>query len=312
MKNLVSRKIFEMALFFVIVFGMFGCAPSTYAQGGADTTAADGIWYNEQYYKTWMKDIPDSTRLSDLSIPGTHETMTAGVSGGLGFAQNQSLGLTTQLNNGIRFIDVRARYIDGVFTIHHGDYYTHSNLGDVFNRILVFLKQNPSETVLMRLKQEKSNLEDNQLNIEFQKYFKRYDNLIWKNNNSTSNPTLGEIRGKVVILRNFNGSLNGNIGLQYPGNMNIQDKYEDMRSGSKKTAVDEQLKASSSGKGNGIIYINYLSFTGNWLTNWTNAQDLNPHTFDYIRDNLKSNVGIVVSDYPGGALIWRIIKCNFG
>lgn len=85
-----------MALSFVITFGMFGYASSTYAQGGSDSTAADGIWHNEQYYKTWMKGIPGSTRLSDLSIPGTHETMTAGVAGGLGFTQNQSLGLTDQ------------------------------------------------------------------------------------------------------------------------------------------------------------------------------------------------------------------------
>lgn len=238
--------------------------------------------------------------------------MTAGVTGGFGYAQNQSLGLTNQLNNGIRFIDVRARYINGVFTIHHGDYYTNSNLGDVFLGIRDFLQEHPSETVIMRLKQEKSTLGDDQLNQEFQKYFNRFDDIIWENNSNITNPTLGEIRGKVVILRNFDGSLNEKIGLQYPGNMDIQDQYEGMRAGSKKAAVDAQLRATSSGKGNGIIYITYLSFTGNWLTNWQNAQDLNPHTFDYIRDHEKSNVGIVVSDYPGGALIWRIIAGNFG
>ncbi len=46
------------------------------------------------------------------------------------------------------------------------------------------------------------------------------------------------------------------------------------------------------GKGNGMIYINYLSFTGNLLTNWKNTQDLDPHTFDYIRVNIKWNCGI--------------------
>ncbi|SFL56680.1 phosphatidylinositol-specific phospholipase C, partial [Lactococcus garvieae] len=302
--------IFKIAMISVVLVGLIGNVASVYAQGGARTTAADGIWHVKPFFSKWMEELPDSMRLSDISIPGTHETMTAGVYGGLGFAQNQSLGLTDQLENGIRFIDIRARYINGVFTIHHGDYYTHSNLGDVFNGVRRFLKQHPSETVLMRLKQEKSNLGDTELNNEFKKYFDKYKNLIWKNNNNTSNPTLGEIRGKIVILRNFAGSLNQNIGLQYPGVMNIQDKYTGMRSTSKKAAVDAQLNASTSGAGNGTIYINYLNFTGNWLTNWKNAQDLNPHTFDYIRDHVKSNAGIVVSDYPGGALVWRIITSN--
>lgn len=313
MGNLMSKKKFQITIFCAILIGIFGYASSVYAQGGAGTTASDEkVWHNDPYFRTWMNSISDSAKLSDLSIPGTHETMTAGVKGGLGYAQNQSLSLSDQLDNGIRFIDIRARYIDGVFTIHHGDYYTHSNLGDVFVGVLKFLQAYPSETVLMRLKQEKSDLGDDRLNQEFKKYFDRYNDIIWKNNSGTSNPTLGEIRGKVVILRNFNGSLNENIGLKYPGNMDIQDQYEDMRAGSKKSAVDAQLRAAAAGKDNGKIYINYLSFTGNWLTNWKNAQDLNPHTFDYIRANIKWHCGIVVSDYPGGALIWEIVGRNFG
>lgn len=310
MKKSMNKRIFQLTMLCAVLFGIFGCVPPVHAQGGAGTTASDEVWHHAPYYKWWMRVLSNSKRLSDLSIPGTHQTMTAGVNGGLGFAQNQSLGLNDQLNNGIRFIDIRARYIDGAFTIHHGDFYTHSNLDDVFSGVANFLKEQPSETVLMRLKQEKSTLGDVELNKEFKKYFDKYKDLIWQNKSNTSNPTLGEVRGKVVILRNFDGSLNTDIGLQYPGTMNIQDKYEGMRSASKKSAVNDQLNAAA-GKGNGIIYINYLNFTGNWLSNWMNAQDLNPHTFDYIRDYVPSNVGIVVSDYPGGALIQRIVSANY-
>ena len=60
-----------------------------------------------------------------------------------------------------------------------------------FIGVLDFLQANPSETVLMRLKHEKSDLGDDRLNQEFKKYVDRYNDIIWKNNSGTSNPTLG-------------------------------------------------------------------------------------------------------------------------
>ena len=73
----------------------------------------------------WMSELPDEIKLSDLSIPGTHDTMILGdissspvgsVAGAdptrfiKSMVQTQSLTLKQQLNAGVRWIDVRYRY----------------------------------------------------------------------------------------------------------------------------------------------------------------------------------------------------------
>jgi hypothetical protein len=56
--------------------------------------------------RDWMRSLPDSTPLSAISIPGTHDS--AALHGGLA-AQCQSWTIKDQLEAGIRFIDVRCR-----------------------------------------------------------------------------------------------------------------------------------------------------------------------------------------------------------
>jgi 1-phosphatidylinositol phosphodiesterase len=82
------------------------------------TVNADYIVSKNQ---NWMSYLKDSTKFSQLSIPGTHDTMTAGYGGIVRpYVETQSRGLMTQLNAGVRFIDIRARVVEGKsFSIHH-------------------------------------------------------------------------------------------------------------------------------------------------------------------------------------------------
>ncbi|EGO8651911.1 hypothetical protein EFL05_13640 [Enterococcus faecalis] len=50
LKILTSKKIFQMVIPYVIVFGIFGFTSTTYAQGGADTTASDWFLHHGDYY----------------------------------------------------------------------------------------------------------------------------------------------------------------------------------------------------------------------------------------------------------------------
>merc|ERR1719500_2399426 len=64
----------------------------------------------------WMSLIPDSMRLSNITIPGTHNTMTyrlgeVPIGGVEGWAQNQYASLVDQLRMGIRFLDIRMRHV---------------------------------------------------------------------------------------------------------------------------------------------------------------------------------------------------------
>ncbi|PER94278.1 hypothetical protein CN500_20635 [Bacillus cereus] len=173
------------------------------------------------YNPDWMDSIEDTAKLSEISIPGTHDTMSRGPGGDL--AQTQSMSLRTQLESGIRFIDIRCRYIDGSFAIHHGMVYLNANFNDVLEIATKFLRKNPSETILMRVKQEYSDASDQVFNETLKKYMDRFPTFFWDSKNgSIDNPTLGEMRGKIVILRDVGGS---NIGLSYSYDFDTQDKF---------------------------------------------------------------------------------------
>ena len=107
-----------------------------------------------------MKTIPDNTRLSQMSIPGTHNTMTAHDSGFFGACQErysslplfencltQEWHLKEQLQHGIRFIDIRIEECGTKFCINHGPVYLDVTLEEVFTILFQFLKQHPTETV---------------------------------------------------------------------------------------------------------------------------------------------------------------------
>src|SRR5262249_28574733 len=59
--------------------------------------------YPETLHNDWMKWVPDDTNLTEMSLPGTHDTMS--LYGG-GIPETQSMKLRSQLNAGIRVIDI--------------------------------------------------------------------------------------------------------------------------------------------------------------------------------------------------------------
>lgn len=56
------------------------------------------------YYANWMSGVADCTPIAQSSIPGSHESCA--LYGG-GSTQCQSLTIRQQLDNGVRFLDVR-------------------------------------------------------------------------------------------------------------------------------------------------------------------------------------------------------------
>ncbi|MHA2890651.1 phosphatidylinositol-specific phospholipase C [Bacillus cereus] len=213
--------------------------------------------------KNWMNTINDSTRLSRLSIPGTHDSMSTGNGGDI--AQTQSMSLETQLNSGIRYLDIRCALIGGAFHMYHGIMDLGTKMEDVLNITTKFLKEHPSETILMRVKQENSSASDAEFNQKMQDYINGYKDFIWDSKNRTvTNPTLGEMRGKIVLLPNVSGS---SVGIDYGGGQfNIQDNYNlntnwDLYS--KWESVKGQLQKASDLVGDPETkYINYLSGSG--------------------------------------------------
>lgn len=211
--------------------------------------------------KNWMNTISDTAPLSQLSIPGTHDSMSSGNGGDI--AQTQSMSLHTQLNSGIRYLDIRCALIGGAFHMYHGIIDLGTKMEDVLNITTKFLKEHPSETILMRVKQEHSSASDAEFNQKIQDYINGYKDFIWDSKNRTvTDPTLGEMRGKIVLLPDVAGS---SIGIDYGGQFNIQDNYN-LNSNwdlySKWESVKGQLQKARGFGDPATKYINYLSGSG--------------------------------------------------
>jgi len=154
-------------------------------------------------YARWMENIPGTKMVSELTIPGTHDsaTYTAKDWAGFGYVKTQTMSFSTQLKTGCRFLDIRCRLFKDHLLLHHGSFYLDLNFTNVINDCKNFLKENPSECILMSLKREYDS-DDN--TITYQKAFMEYyntDPTVWHIGDTI--PTLDQVRGKIVLLRRF-------------------------------------------------------------------------------------------------------------
>jgi len=160
----------------------------------------------------WMSVLPDSVRLSELSIPGTHESLSFyGPAPIINLVRTQRMSLVSQLESGIRVFDIRCAVVDvrsgpglpGYFNIYHGDIFQKEHFGGVLDTVVKFLRNHKRETVLMRVKEEKTDRPGDFETIFRDTYWNKapYKDFMWKG--TDQNPTLAEMRGKIVILQDF-------------------------------------------------------------------------------------------------------------
>ncbi len=189
-------------------------------------------------HPNWMNGLPDSMRISELSIPGTHYTGTEIRNNADAFAalsHCQDATVYKQLSAGVRFLDLRVDLENGIWTLHHNGFF-YRPLTNVLNEVSLFLALNPSETVLCRLTADKVYDEEGfPVATKLQSFLAHYPEIlesytnIWQRPNTfradgvtptlygdeaTGNgyaddklgntsyywPTLGEVRGKMVMF----------------------------------------------------------------------------------------------------------------
>nr|BFE68948.1 hypothetical protein GCM10020092_022490 [Actinoplanes digitatis] len=288
----------------------------------------------------WMQSLPDSTGLSALSIPGTHNSMS--IHGGALTQTQESFGdsgatLARQLDAGIRMIDIRARVNGGnTFTIHHGAVYQNANFDDVLNVLRTFLAAHPGETVVMRLKQECTGEIGSCTDVSGQKSFpdifdSYVSSLFWQpsvtRGAAAATPTLGAVRGKVVlaVLHGAYGSPIEHYGLtQFAqwGNGSstyVQDNYSVPNVGAiatKRDQVRRHLDATSAGDP-AKMYVNFGSGSSIFaqpqqvVGGAFGVQGVDPFLLIYLNEGHGlTRTGMVMLDFPGGGLIDKIISYN--
>ncbi len=165
--------------------------------------------YSSAKLESWMSQLEDKIPLSALSIPGTHNSPTHHTA--LPSVRCQAVSVKEQLNNGVRFLDIRVQpenpddlSKDGLILVHSafpvsltGNKY----FRDLLNTVYSFLDANPSETVIVSLKREgvgKST--DQQLSRILHTHYTNDTNRWFIENRI---PALGESRKKVVLIRRF-------------------------------------------------------------------------------------------------------------
>ena len=163
----------------------------------------------------WMANVPDDMFLSSVTIPGTHDSATAYIFPSF-FLQCQSLGFKDQLEFGYRYLDIRVALDeteDGTklkFIHNFGTCKTEKSflnlfgdtlyLEDVLSDVYAFLDEHPTETVIFCVKAENGDDDVSKVESEF---FKVLDQNASKWYTKNEIPTLGDVRGKIVLATRF-------------------------------------------------------------------------------------------------------------
>jgi 1-phosphatidylinositol phosphodiesterase len=296
----------------------------------------------------WMSQISNCRRISELSIPGTNQSLGRNLNGKDGY---QSLPLETQLKSGIRALDVLCVHKKDRFQI-----YTYKEperwekqlawfgatadstgpgyrgLTNVLKECVKFLKEYPTETIIMRVRD--GDLGDGN-NREFWETFKwyisedgcnlgpndefvRYGDYVWQSEDYSMVPFMREARGKIVFLQDFESPIqfgplwNSVVGRNFPVccEGDIQGKWDS-------TKVD--LERTASGMPD-RLYANFLSGAIEMMkprdlaNGISGIEGMNIRAYDFLKEELdQGNIqryGIVMMDFPGPGLIEVVIGHN--
>ena len=154
----------------------------------------------------WMRKIDGETPITAINIPGTHDSATEYVSFAF-VSRTQALSIAEQLEAGVRYFDMRFEKTENGFKAVH-------SLSDcregksIFSEKLTaekiigdcsaFLSENPSETILFQLREDDGDAGDSFFESFYELFIKNNPDLWFCENRI---PKLGEVRGKIVLLR---------------------------------------------------------------------------------------------------------------
>ena len=248
----------------------------------------------------WMKDVPDKTKVSEMTIPGTHDSCSLF---GICCARTQTWTLVEQMKAGIRYFDIRLRRIDNTLRAYHGFVDQKETFDAILAYCFDFLEKYPSETIMMEVISEYDPKNCDKSFAElYDEYTKTYTDKIVSYENKDI--TLGEIRGKLFVIKVFEGSTSRipNFFIQNEWSVNFRCYMNN-----KKRRIKENFHRAIS-INNNQIFLNYLSASSDYamMTPYTAATKCNQVAMRY-----HGRLGIVMADYPWEDLIKHLIAQNF-
>ncbi len=307
------------------------------------TSSYGNLFSGDREELRWMKEIPDTALLSEINLPGTHDTGAMAVVQDMnGILDNTSITkcqkhyFEEQLATGARSFDIRcnatpnSKSVNDVMIIHgnsliqcYNRYGGKLSLGELLEIGKLFLSKQPSETLLFLIKPDDGTHED--LARTLKAYIEQNPGLFWQ---SDTVPTLRQARGKIVLLRRFTtnssnftktfgpdltqwdaqdyASTKGLIKL--PGTTGatvyIQDAYQ-QTGGAKKEYVAGAMTQSVSVPRDAYIY-NYTSCTLGFVID--TSRDVN--TWLYEQNMTGKRLGNIMMNYADLMINQKIYRSN--
>lgn len=213
------------ALTFLLIAALAAVAPARASAAPLDPTR-------------WMAQVPGGLRLSQITMPGTHDSGALEEPSALrGTTQAQNLSIRNQLYVGVRFLDIRLNYKNGELRVNHGLIQQPDSFDRVLSYCYDFLASHPTETVVMSIKEE--------VPTGSHSYPWTFERIVsqkiaaqrarWYDGKTI--PTLAAVRGKIVLVRRFADGKSGYSGgidaRTWPGNttgdagsqLHVEDHY---------------------------------------------------------------------------------------
>lgn len=276
----------------------------------------------------WMKNLSDNLSITDITIPGTHDTMTGKCEHI--YYKTQTLSLDKQLEIGVRYLDIR---LTKNLVAAHREWISDISGQNIFDSLKHFLEKYPDEFIIMRIQNANENKDD------FPEYKKAIHSLINRNldtlllpiNNDNHEliwPTVREARSKIIVLEcspeEFKVPAIGLKRWAYNWHNNEHIRLQDNWDGpeiSEKIADIQDLATypnQSIGKEGKRLYLNHISATNGKLKNpRAYAEVLNKETLaliQKIKDKKQQNdtigKGILIYDFIDENLSNQTILLN--
>ena len=286
---------------------------------------------------SWMTNLSDDKQISLLSIPGSHDSGArhsivdiAGIC--------QDLTIEEQLDAGVRFFDIRLRANKNDLIVCHGyidQGLTFSNVRDCFRN---FLEKHPGEGLFVSVKEEQDPAESTKTFDELLRW-QIDDDSYWYLDNAIPD-TLGQIRGKAVLISRYFGSTIGipaargwqdpdvpeqNNTFQLPvgdGVLQIQDHYKLNSIDDKKSEFQALLDQANSYTPVQVaadtlaneqkLFLNFASGYLDGKIPPTYSLSVAPEMNKYVVESVKnvSATGIVILDFVTAELCQSIYGVN--
>ncbi|MEE3928616.1 hypothetical protein V2E24_03445 [Mycoplasmopsis ciconiae] len=287
--------------------------------------ATSDRWDTKLNMNDWLKYVDDRKKLSELTLPGTHDSGMFAV----GFWQKiteawsktQSKNWDNQLKQGIRFFDIR---INHELFINHGGIWpgTKDTLKTYLEKMVQFLDKYPSEFIIFRFKDENSDVHNSGTAEKWKKLIEdtfkdpNINRRLYKNTSGRDvvNPTLAQLRGKIFVLNHMHHKVytSAEFGGKWRSSLVTYQDFYNQGSEKKINYIRQYVKEYDERirKNQDLIGFNFVSVADGRV--YQSAKHVNWNTLKWLNENPQyKRYGTLVMDYPGDALVLNIIKNNY-